>query len=268
MFKHFDDVKVIVYLRRQDRQLVSHIQEGSKAPTLPAYLYYSEGIFEENNYDELFYLDYHKRLSLWANAIGKNNLVIRLFERNSLKNGDAVCDFFDLLGISIPKETRRSNESLSRNSFEIGLILNKYFCHRHHTSKLIRNLFKHHNASGQKYLPSRSTAYSIYSSFSDSNIELMNAFGDDLKFDEDFTMYSEQNKKFTLGKESIDLIFSTLANNQILSSDKLRDAAISLEQVNLEQSRLLMSAALKLKPHGKTIQSKLKKYEKLLKDGN
>ncbi len=45
------------------------------------------------------YLDYHKRLGMWADAFGDENLVIKVFDRKKLLNSDAVADFFDVIGV-------------------------------------------------------------------------------------------------------------------------------------------------------------------------
>ena len=85
------EVKIIIYLRHQPEYYLSTysmvIKAGSdKATRVPA---------SEREY----YYNYDKMLNVWAAAFGDESIVVRVFERASLKGGDVVDDIFALMGI-------------------------------------------------------------------------------------------------------------------------------------------------------------------------
>ena len=98
----FDCIRIVCYIRRQDRHAVSHHQEGAKphravegllwghAPTaLPT---------PSDTHD--LYLDYDRRLGLWADVFGDDALIIRPYDRKTLKKGDIFADFLSVVGLS------------------------------------------------------------------------------------------------------------------------------------------------------------------------
>jgi hypothetical protein len=86
------DIRVIVYLRRQDLAQVSTysqlVKGGSSAPFQPAPP--GEGT------SQLFYDAF---LAPWADVFGTRAIVVRPFESCSLKNGDAIDDFMSVVGL-------------------------------------------------------------------------------------------------------------------------------------------------------------------------
>lgn len=120
--QHFDDVRVIVYLRRQDLAANSHQNQvrllhpaakafGVKMGALPEW---SDNLFD--------YFDYASRMQAWINVFGIENLTVRIFERDRLVNGDAVADFADASGIDLSEvkaETR--NLTAGRDEMLLGL---------------------------------------------------------------------------------------------------------------------------------------------------
>ncbi len=99
--QYFDAIEVIVYIRRQDKQAISHHQQGSRSPWVAGSLYYSGNCralpYGRENYDE--YLDYSSRLGLWRNSFSVEQITIRVFEPSFLKDGDPVADFLEILGL-------------------------------------------------------------------------------------------------------------------------------------------------------------------------
>lgn len=88
-FSWFDTVKVIVYLRRQDRWLESFFNQQIKDGfTIPK----EQEILSMKNY-----LLFSKNLALWEKHFGKENIMVRNFANC---NGDVVNDFCNILSIS------------------------------------------------------------------------------------------------------------------------------------------------------------------------
>ena len=89
---HCASIKVIVYLRRQGDALRSaystYIKTGGVAPFGPPG---PEEIKRKYDYDAI--------LARWASVFGDENMDVRIFDRSSLVDGDAVADFFTKLGV-------------------------------------------------------------------------------------------------------------------------------------------------------------------------
>lgn len=115
--------KVVVYIRRQDRALISTysmlVKWGAGKEEFLDYLAKNRGEFL-----------YSKKLDNLAALFGKDNLIVRPFDEKRLKNSSLIEDFFDAIGsldvlpqLSISDE--RDNEALSLLQLEFKQRLNK-----------------------------------------------------------------------------------------------------------------------------------------------
>ncbi|MEM6624976.1 MAG: hypothetical protein AAF674_22375 [Pseudomonadota bacterium] len=107
-----DRIRIVVYLRRQDRLMCSMYSQvikigGTRENVFPVRSVETEGDFITFNYRRI--------VDLWADVFGREALNIRTFEPESLVQGDVVMDFFDVAGLEglTGIETTRINESLS-----------------------------------------------------------------------------------------------------------------------------------------------------------
>ncbi|MEZ9835555.1 hypothetical protein AB4341_18795 [Vibrio breoganii] len=264
----FDEVTVISYIRRQDYQLISHTQQSSKSLSIFNGLYYSGGSLSIpnrlDNYDG--YLDYNKRLGNWAAVFGHKNILIKVFDRSAMKNGDIVEDFYGIFNISalpIPPV----NESNGFERTKIGHLLNQ--------SKLkgtLRQIILYGADNSGKQLPSRNQAREVYARYRYSNTELNRKFNISKNyesiFDDDFSMYPDKSKDIWTedsANQAFINLFNALSDIDV-NVDFLRDCAVALEKVDLNKSYKLMSMAHKARPCGHFIKRKLKEYEKTLSD--
>lgn len=110
--RHFDEVQVVLYLRRQDKLLRSMYSTiikvgGDRREVYPEWTGAPEGDFITFDYDRI--------ATLWAGVFGAERLKVRIFERDQLHNGDAVEDYLSIAGWGERPalETVRSNESLN-----------------------------------------------------------------------------------------------------------------------------------------------------------
>ena len=262
-------VRIIVYLRRQDKQIISHHQQGAKTASLPACSYYggtSRAIpHTKTNYYE--YLDYNKKMSKWANHFGTENIIIRVFEKDRLKNNDVVCDFMNSIGLShINIASLRMNESDGFERTKIGHLLNMSNLDGP-ISSLIRNSA---NNSG-KSSPSREDAMKFYEKYRKSNIDLNRTFNicpdNEAIFDDDFSSYPTVSKDLWNegnSNRAILNIFNAIKELDKLDANFLKNAAIKLEGNDLKLSLELMKMAHLLKPNGPLIKKKLAAYQKIL----
>jgi hypothetical protein len=170
--KYFDRVIIIVYVRRQDRQVISHHNQGSKYKFTPASIYYGSSnrsipINEDNYYE---YLDYNRKITLWADAFGDENIRVRVFERDFLFGNDVVEDFFNLIGIPYDNKEGDTNLSTGFEAAKIGHLVNEHLCLK--MGRMIKRSSDHRG----KLMPSRAAAESFYSIYAESNRKLNQRF--------------------------------------------------------------------------------------------
>lgn len=119
------EIKVIVYLRLQDAFLYSwwnqRIKEGLRRESQLTW----ERMTEELPVVQLDYYDMLERISAY---IGRDNIIVRRFEKDRFAGGTLYTDFVDAVGLEYTKEYRvineRRNISLTQNNNEIKRILN------------------------------------------------------------------------------------------------------------------------------------------------
>lgn len=189
------DVKIIVYIRRQDKQMISHHQQGSRGGN-PALNYYgcSPRALPSQGFHR--YLNYFDKLCMWADVFGQENINIRLFEPESFVQGDVVHDFCDQLGIENIKSVR-ANHSNGFEQTKMGHLINKSLP-KGELSRLLRNSLSDHG----KLLPSKLQAKMLYQRYIHSNQKLNARFNlsarstltesDDDIFNHDFSCYPDE----------------------------------------------------------------------------
>lgn len=113
-------VKIVVYFRRQDLYLQSQWAQDVKE-------------FMLEDFDEFMELteirvDFYKQSCVLADLVGKENLLIRVYERVQFINHDLVTDFFETVGIVRTEafvEGKAENPSLSGIFLETKRLLNR-----------------------------------------------------------------------------------------------------------------------------------------------
>lgn len=119
------NVKVLVYLRRQDDYLISRwnqlIKERRISESLPLHL-------RKVLSGEPLLVNYDESLDRIAKIVGKENIIVRRFERSSWVNGSVYDDFKDAIGLGdaflkIPEQNE--NMSLKNNFVEFQRMVNR-----------------------------------------------------------------------------------------------------------------------------------------------
>jgi tetratricopeptide (TPR) repeat protein len=123
---HARRIRVVVYLRRQDRHYASlyvqMLRTGGSVgpPALP-----TEAELRASWLGG--YYDYAAMLSLWAGVFGREAILPRIFEPAALAGGDVVDDMLELCGIpgAIPPDApdRRRNPSWSLATIRLALAM-------------------------------------------------------------------------------------------------------------------------------------------------
>jgi len=262
------DVEVIVYLRRQDKQMVSYHQEGSKDRIKPSAVYYGSSLHPFQNLKRKEYLDYETRMDSWASVFGKGNITVKIFEPDLLDDKDVVKDFCNQVGlVNIP--SIRVNESLGFEATKIGQLINLSGLRNAEWSKKIRKACSNEG----KLLPSRAEAQKFYDEFKESNSSLNSKFNinqSSYLFDEDFSSYPEDGQYLWTEESANQAIIKILKllDKKSEAPDSyvnlLRDDALKLEKSDLGMAYSLMKRALELRPHGPLIKKKVAEYEEKL----
>lgn len=119
-------IKIIVYLRRQDGYLSSSwnqvVKMGDRVNAVKSWTEYKA------NFPKNRQLNYYEKLETIAAELGKENIIVRRFERGKFSGGSIYSDFLETVGLEltdeykIVKEVR--NSSLKGNMPEIKRVLN------------------------------------------------------------------------------------------------------------------------------------------------
>jgi len=185
------DVHIIIYIRRQDRFMVSRYQQASKNWKMK-----SEHGPVALPLDYKKNIDYFNTINNWANAFGKNKVITRVFDKNKLLGKDVVVDFLDIIGVKrdLTIEPKRVNESIGFEKNKIGHLLNMSGL-RLEKPKIANAIFRHADSEG-KLLPCRQDVLNFYNQYKGSNIKLNEQYNicpdhQDI-FDNDFSFYPEE----------------------------------------------------------------------------
>lgn len=123
------DLKIIVYIRRQDLWLESAWKQWG----------YKMEIYKDlSNYIKRRDCNWYKKIKLWEEAIGKERIIVRCYEKEQLPHG-LIPDFITAIGIDYDSYTWVNREDrfkgFNRDVMEI-LFLNKNFCENSSDNRL------------------------------------------------------------------------------------------------------------------------------------
>ncbi len=121
--RHGFQVKIIVYLRRQDFYVESFWKQNVKRRRIVTT--WDEYV---SRLPKSFQLDYYEKLESIAAVLGKENVIVRRFQRGSFFAGSIYADFLHAVGLEITGEYMISEETenpgLKGNAHEILRIIN------------------------------------------------------------------------------------------------------------------------------------------------
>lgn len=180
----FDQIKVVAYLRRQDSLALSF--RKTAITMLPARQFFGDGISALPQYLPHMdsYFDYAKKMSIWENAFGAGNIVVRRYGDH-----DTVEDFSTVIGHDLPTLPRKINKSWSRDQMIAAMWLQTRGYSYRDFSSVIAKI-----TDDRKLLPSRSAAQGFVGRFAGSNATLVTRYGDQdsvCYFNDDYSQYPE-----------------------------------------------------------------------------
>jgi hypothetical protein len=208
----FADIRVVAYIRRQDRLFLSLWGQRLKS-------YAPESDFFERQLARRRYLS---MLDTWSHAVGRENLVVRVFDKASFAQGNLQADFREAAGI--PHDDRyappcRTNESLDAAAqsllLELGARLDGRSSRdrRRLWSRIVRafqpkakrrtavpvfplslKMFLVRHRTGRSLLPDRAWARRIMAACDKENEVIRRRYFPDRArlFDDDFSDYPEE----------------------------------------------------------------------------
>jgi hypothetical protein len=118
----FDEMRIVVYLRRQDDYLLSVYSTAVKSGATFTLRLPPQRTMEQR-------YDYWELLSRWARGFGRERIICRKFERSAMRGGDVVEDFLAAVGLEMKADYERPqsvNESLDAESLEFLRLFNQH----------------------------------------------------------------------------------------------------------------------------------------------
>lgn len=260
LHKQFDQVTIIAYLRRQDRHAVSHHQEGARPDRPHEAQIWGHALtpLPDPHPHQRLYLDYDRRIKLWENAFGSENLIVRVFDRGLLQDGDIVSDLLYVMGFRPGGLVRPPdvNASLGRIQAKIGHLANAALADDAVTMRLL-DAFPWHQ---ERMAPSADAARAFLAPYVEGNARLNARLGvtvfEDL-FPDDFSDYPEiDDEKLDEAEwaDAMRVVIATLGRRQselqALNADDLRKAATAVQKFDPPSALRLVRAAHSLRPKG------------------
>lgn len=136
-------IKIIIYLRRQDDLALSWINQQVKAGWSGFKELTWEKFLENPHYIRL---NYYKHLEEIASIFGDEAICVRVFEPGQFVGGSIYADFIDAIGLEWNEdyviEEERANTGLSCNGQEIKRIMNDLPDHDDETFRFVRDTMR------------------------------------------------------------------------------------------------------------------------------
>lgn len=248
---YFEQIDVIVYLRRQDMHSVSQHSQHLKAGRLGRKI-----LRASHYYDFAGYLD------LWAREFGEAQLHPRIFERARFQNGDVLSDFLDVCGLEYTGAFTKVgvlNPSLTPEASvfldHLNKTVKKFSDGRRNKGRalVVRHLLSEFPGSGLR--PARAEAERFYAKYAAMNEAARARWfpGQTSLFDESFDVYPREAHGQTLAAADLmaisgsvinrmaDEITTQMEENAQLRGEDADFAEAALNQRDLQASVMAMS---------------------------
>jgi hypothetical protein len=207
----FNEVDILIYIRRQDQVAASAYSTKLKAGATP------DQILNLKVGPENPYYNYYHQLQKWSSIFGKGHINIRLFEPEKFYNNNLIADFLTSTGINESEQWFLPEKLNEKLSWRCQRLLHRY--NRKHPkfdengynelndkvrTKLLTRLETRYPGQGE--LPTQKEAISFYNKFREDNRLLAREYlGEDHLFSEDFSEYPERKPGYKL--TSVDILF-------------------------------------------------------------
>jgi hypothetical protein len=245
--QQFEKITVLLYLRRQTEMAVSQKAQGAK--TIQSAITFGNSPFPlpEITGNVIEYLEYDSKLDLWSKYFGRENLLVRIYERPRLIEGDVVSDFIVTTGIPVTPEPLVLNESLG----EQATLFLHYLRYSGVPHSVLWPLLKSRRIDtppGPRSQPSRAEAETFQANFDRSNMNLFAGLKLAHGFDESFDQYPPEpilpQMDFAFAERNLRVMISILVEvANVRSAQLFRYAARELRQSDPEMADSLLDLA-------------------------
>lgn len=275
---YIESYQIITYLRPQIDVAVSRYStdlKSGEAPSSNLNQYLNDTFIKHSGW-----YNYSTSLSIWEGAFGLDAMTVRLFSKSEFYQGDLIDDFLYVVGgesaVIIRDKClypRTVNESITNLGQEILLSLN-YSIRKANNNSVLRQFSRKvivvvsNVCAGKGRVPLASVAKELALQFDKSNKEVQQRY-----FKDKNVILTTDFKKFSIPSASVsnvpkdifDKTFAAIAEHASedmnVAIDIMRDAAISMEDLNIECAYVFMSVAKVLRPNGPKINKKLNEYK-------
>jgi tetratricopeptide (TPR) repeat protein len=169
----FDNIRVIVYLRRQDAHATSAYSQMLRFGIIEA-----PALEQPSSRYKSFY-DYESFLGRWSAVFGRDAITPRIFERAAMADGDAVADFVQLCQIGKMKmataEAAVRNQSIDIHGQALLIAVGRLMQQQSGSPKIAGRIWDEltdivsETCPGQGWRPSRAEARAFMAQYTDSN---------------------------------------------------------------------------------------------------
>lgn len=212
----FSDIRVVVYLRRQDKLALSFKQQASKGIKKNFQLSsmlcgHSSSALPELNESLIEYLDYYNKMSLWISIFGEDNVVLKNFD--NMEGGDVCIDFGKIIKLPILLPKVEMNEGVTRDFSLLSHKLLSLDC----DSNYLKEIRNHLPKKGKKILLPRNEAIDFYAGFKRGN-EGLSSLG--IEFDDNFQKYPDSGNYY-YDQDFLNVIFEAMSKVTIKNKKRL-----------------------------------------------
>lgn len=211
----FEEIEILVYLRRQDQLAVSAYSTKLKVGKTP------NEILDLNVDPQSHYYNYNIFLNKWRSVFGRPHIKVIFYEPVTFRNTDLISGFLASTGIPDNEQwvrPQRLNEKLSWQSQHLLRRYNKRYPGYDDNGRNLLNIRVRQKLlkrletrfPGPSEMPTRSQAIAFYDIFREDNRQLAREwFGRELLFEENFAEYPELKVKHRL--TPADILYSEIA---------------------------------------------------------
>lgn len=214
--RYCDDLKVVVFMRRQDLLASSRhyslvLGGGNPTRVLPG----------ADESDQRYY-DYHATMMPWIEIVGKQNILLQRFPENPTKEKfDSVSVFASLLGLKLTNSYKRGdNQHISYDAVNQILIQTYTGIYGSYDPEGITRLMAHiapYNDKTLAHIPGAGQARNFYERFAPGNAALLERLGaPEQAFSDDFSMYQAQNMRQEFQQLAIGRLLRVLSDQQVI----------------------------------------------------
>jgi len=232
----FDDVTIVLYLRRQPEYLISFYNTRVRGGLLWNFFDYLDQPEEDSN------LAYHEIVKRWS-VFGKDKLKIRVFDKREFHHNDLLSDFANTVGFDMTGLERVGNRNLSidSGSVEFLRLLNSHIPATYDGWTLnpvrlqLRKCFDAMGSDQKAYYLSRSDAQRIIDQFKEGNDWIAREYlGREKLFSDDVSMYPEEvASPHNLTLEKCAEITAALWNERCQQIERRRKKRLSYQIMTL-----------------------------------